>query len=132
MYIVQIHKYYISKTYYMYNISYIDINNTNYTILIHDTYIYIIVNLYHLLYPTFGGPKLKTTRNGTVTTNISHSIPMNHSLSRKWENWRMPMAGWVCFFSDFREIHRKKPCAMVGQWVPSDHLLQTAIEHGDL
>jgi hypothetical protein len=40
MYIVQIHKYYISKTYYMYNISYIDINNTNYTILIHDTYIY--------------------------------------------------------------------------------------------
>jgi hypothetical protein len=83
MYIVQIHKYYISKTYYMYNISYIDINNTNYTILIHDTYIYIIVNLYHLLYPTFGGPKLKTTRNGTVTTNISHS----HRLQR----WSPPL-----------------------------------------
>ena len=46
MYIVQIHKYYISKTYYMYNISYIDINNTNYTILIHDTYIYIKLSIY--------------------------------------------------------------------------------------
>ena len=40
-------------------------------------HIYIIVNLYHLLYPTFGGPKLKTTRNGTVTTNISHSHGYN-------------------------------------------------------
>lgn len=35
--------YYVSKTYYMYNISYIDINNTHYTILIHDTYTYIYI-----------------------------------------------------------------------------------------